>query len=468
MKLKPKQFVGGVRPGAGSDGEVCGVCPDSASSPLCKENFAIGSLQGCDPGVPRVLGHGESGNLRASAIPNCVTLPVRVQPFSGQKERSLARRRYQRGSLYLRKGKRRTVWVARWLGDVIEGGRVRRVHHREVLGTTDDFPTRALAARELDRRLAVVNSPNYRARPTATFQEFAARWESMVLTQHKPSTQSTIRSQIRKYLVPFFGGYQVRAIQTEDLQRLLSSVRRSPKTVRNLFGTFRMMWKSARAWGYVAHDVTEVITLPPRRRARTSFFTLQEVQRIIAAAVEPYRTFYWIAAETGLRAGELCGLRVEDLDLQSSLLCVRQSVWHGRIQSPKTENAYRSIALSLELAEHLRVFILEWQPNQRRLLFATRNGKPWDANLLVKRKLRPLLLSLGIGAGGLHAFRHANSSMMDRWGVPLKVRMQRLGQSDPRLTLGTYTHVVSEDDARIASQFGKAFSGEIPCPDLPN
>jgi integrase len=424
--------------------------------------------------VPTLLRciHGQgffsSAGISVSSIRVSDSIPRRAQSFSGQKEQSLARRRYQKGSLYLRKGKRRTVWVARWLEDVIEDGHIRRVHRREVLGTLEDFATRRLAQRELDARLATVNSTSYRARPTATFSEFSVRWEATVLTQHKPSTQATIRSQIRKYLVPFFGSYPMRAVQTEDFQRLLSGVCASPKTVRNLFSTFQMMWKSARAWGYVAHDATVGIVLPRRRRARSSFFKLEEVQRIIAAAVEPYRTFYWLAAETGMRAGELCGLRADDLDLQVGLVHIRQSVWRGRIQSPKTENAYRSFALSPQLVGHLAAFARAWSPNERHLLFVTRNGTPWDANLLVKRKLHPLLRSLGIEAGGLHAFRHANATIMDAWNVPLKVRQQRLGHSDSRITLDHYTHVSGEDDLRIAAQLGKAFSGGIPCPDLPN
>jgi integrase len=86
--------------------------------------------------------------------------------------------------------------------------------------------------------------------------------------------------------------------------------------------------------------------------------------------------------------------------------------------------------------------------------------------LLLKRKLRPLLRSVGIEGGGLHAFRHGNGSLMDRLGAPLKVRQQRLGHSDPRLTLGVYTHLASEDDERIAAQLGELVSG-IPCPNLP-
>jgi integrase len=104
------------------------------------------------------------------------------------------------------------------------------------------------------------------------------------------------------------------------------------------------------------------------------------------------------------------------------------------------------------LLEHIADTLRRSKPNQEGLLFATRNGTPWDANLLVKRKLYPLLDSLGIERGGLHAFRHTNSTLMDRLRVPLKIRQQRLGHSDPSLTLGVYTHVSSADDERFAEQ----------------
>jgi integrase len=100
------------------------------------------------------------------------------------------------------------------------------------------------------------------------------------------------------------------------------------------------------------------------------------------------------------------------------------------------------------------------------LLFATRNGTPWDANLLVKRKLYPLLDSLGIERGGLHAFRHMNSTLMDRLGVPLKVRQKRLGHSDPRLALDVYTHMVNADDLRFAAKKGEMLQSNSIAPEL--
>ena len=181
-------------------------------------------------------------------------------------------------------------------------------------------------------------------------------------------------------------------------------------------------------------------------------FSLEEVRRILQSAGEPFSTFYWLAVETGMRAGELCGLQVGDFDLQRGLVSVRQSVWRGKFQSPKSENAIRVLALSPAIIAHVAEVLKRWTPNDRGILFATRNGTPWDANLLVKRKLYPLLGSLGIERGGLHAFRHTNSTLMDRLGVPLKVRQQRLGHSDPSLTLDVYTHVADGDDMRVASQ----------------
>jgi integrase len=378
------------------------------------------------------------------------TMHAQEQRF-GERGGSLARRRYQKGSVFLR-GKKCPVWVGRWREDVIEDGHLRREYRSEVLGSKSDYPTKRLALRELEKRLSVVNNPRYRARPTATFAEFASRWESLVLTQHKPSTQITIRSHARKHLIPYFGRWQMREIELEEVQRFVSSVKASPKTAKNLFATIQMMWKSALAWGYVTHNAVTGIVLPKRQRTARRFFSVEEVRRILETAFEPYDTFYWLAVETGMRAGELCGLRVSDFDLDRGLVGVGQSVWRGKVQSPKSENALRTFALSPRLLGHIAEFLKRWKPNERGLLFATRNGTPWDANLLVKRKLYPLLDSLKIARGGLHAFRHTNSTLMDRLGVPLKVRQQRLGHSDSSLTLDVYTHVASEDDVRFAAQ----------------
>jgi integrase len=399
-------------------------------------------------------------NLAASITSNCDSVSRQGQ-LIGERGGSLARRRYQKGRVFLR-GIKNPKWIGRWREDVIENGQIRRIERSEVLGSKSDFPTKRLALRELEKRLSVVNNPRYRARPTATFEEFASGWESRVLTQHKPSTQATIKSHLRKHLVPYFGRTQMKDIGTEEVQTFIASLRCSPKTVKNIHATMQMLWKSARVWNYVAHDAVSDVILPKRNRVARRFFSVEEVQRVLASAPEPYHTFYWLAVETGMRAGELCGLRESDFDVERGLVSIRQSVWRGEVQSPKSENAIRCFALSRRLLAHIVEYLKRWTPNDRGLLFVTRNGTPWDANLLVKRKLYPLLDSLGIERGGLHAFRHTNSTLMDRLSAPLKLRQERMGHSDPSLTLGAYTHVDGEDDVRFVEQLDAILRPNAP------
>jgi integrase len=389
---------------------------------------------------------------------------IRAKGYTADEQgESLARKRYQRGTLILKEkrdehdriDKERSLWIGRWREDEIRGEKVHRARTWQELGSLASLPCRRLALRELEKRIASINDPGYRARPIATFAEFAKRWESIVLVQHKPSTQATIRSHVKKYLVPFFGNLELRDMRSENIQQFIAGVKKSPKTVRNIFITLQLMWKLAQSWQYVSHNVLDGVVLPKPRKARVFFLTREEICKILRTAREPYRTFYWLAAETGMRAGELCGLRVDDIDFNRGLVNVRQSAWHGKLQEPKTENAVRTFAISSRLREHLRILLVTWRPNQERLVFATRNGTPWDANLLVKRKLRPLLRDLKIRECGLHAFRHANASLMDELSVPMKVRQQRLGHSDPRLTMNTYTHMASSDDERIAEQLAE-------------
>lgn len=383
-------------------------------------------------------------------------------------EDNMARRRYQRGSVFLR-GKREQVWVGRWREDIIDqSGQCLRMQRKEVLGTKRDFPTRKLALRELETRLLPINSLNYRVLRRATFGQFAEEWKTKVLTNHKPATQSAIRSQLKTAIVFHLGQFEMKDITARTIQSFIHACEgKAPKTIKNYILTLHMMWKQAKAWAYVNHDPFEGLVLPRITRQRRFFFTLEEVKTIINAAAEPEKTLYWLAAETGLRAGELFGLRVEDLDLERATATVRQSVWNRKVQSPKSDHANRAFALSPDLAEQLRVFLSKWRPNPLRLLFTSQTGAPLDRSNFVTHKLWPLLDSLKIPHCGLHAFRHTNGSLMDQIGAPMKLRQERLGHAPgSEITMAVYTHVIGDDDRRVAVQLGEMLRPDVPKFDL--
>lgn len=424
------------------------------------------------------LASAPQGNLANSGLqacrvpePNCSlgSEPVRGissgrRAVDGQKENPLARRRFQRGYLFLKRNKGGAVWVARFKEDVIQDNTVHRVKRAEVLGDLKEYPTRRLALRALEERLRAVNSRRYRPRPVGTFAEVATQWENTVLGQFRPSTAANYRTHLHKHLVPFFGKYQMKEIGLELAQHFVSQVKASAKTVRNLYTTLRSLWRFASDSGYVEGEIIDRVYIAQSPDAERFFFSSEQVHRILAAAREPERTFYGLLAETGLRVGELCGLRIDDLDIERGLLVVRRSAWRGKLGLPKTWKSTRAIELSQQAIEQLQAHLRSWHPNLNRLLFATKNGTPWDANLLLKRKFRPLLSELKIGVprgNGFHALRHTSGTLMDQFSAPLRVRQQRLGHSDSRLTLSVYTHVVSEDARRVAGQLGEAVWGPI-------
>jgi integrase len=312
---------------------------------------------------------------------------------------------------------------------------------------------------------ARVNDLSYRPRPTVRFADFARKWEKDVLSQYRESTAINYRTHIRKHLVPFLGEYSMKDVNPELVQHFVFCSAVSPKTTRNICITLQSMWATAKAWRYVAHDVMEGVVLPDSKRRQRFFASQQQIQLIIATAKEPYRTFYGLAAETGLRPGELCGLTVDDLNLERGLLQVQRSAWRGKLGDPKTDDSIRVVELSPHACEHLKTFLESWRPNERRLLFATRNGSPWDQNLLLKRKFKPLLKALGIQVphgDGFYILRHGNATLMSSFGAPQKLRQERLGHADGSpVTESVYMHVISEDGKRVAAQLGNAVWGVL-------
>lgn len=381
----------------------------------------------------------------------------------------MARRRYQRGSIKLIRGK----YIGRWREDVVlAGGEVKRVNRKQTLGTKADFATKREAQRALDVLLAPVNSLTYRPVHRVSFFEFAERWIANVLPTYKVGgSQSTTRKQVRNRLVPALGNFNLQEITAEVLQGYVAGLQKqsySPKYIRNLISTFSAMWETAVAWGYVTHKPGQGVILPQNVKPEAEQYTMEETMRMFAAAPEPLKTFLWIAGETGMRPAEVCGLDTKYIHLENRVVSVCQSVSLSHIVAPKTAAGYRDFAISIELAEHVRTYL----NGREGLLFQTKSGRPWRESKVVERMLNPLLDKLGIEhrGKGLKALRHWNSTEMDRKGVPVKVRQTRLGHDDPRTTLGMrnrggYTHLVSADDRAVAAQFGSLF-GRVLCPDV--
>jgi integrase len=345
----------------------------------------------------------------------------------------VSRKRFQRGSVF--KNRTRTMWLGAYSEYVLDGHGIEQRVQRQIVLTSCKVDGRDITKREAQRMLQpLVDKANAslgqttQARKSVMFAAFCDVWVRDYLSLQKPATQSASRSYLKR-LRAAFGTRDMRSVTAGDLQRLIAASTAeglSPKTIRSLWSTVSQIWQAALAQQYV-DAVLPKPKLPRNTKKQARFFTLKDVSRIIDASQGDHRVFYWLLAETGIRAGELAGLRLSDID--GERLTVNQSVWHGKEQTPKTNNSVRSLGLSPQLVSLLWEQITRQRSKGHVYLFSSENGTPCDMNVYRRRKLSPLLKRLSIPQAGFHAFRHFNVSLMDALRVPLKTIQERIGHA---------------------------------------
>lgn len=373
----------------------------------------------------------------------------------------MARRRYQEGSVFLR-GKRRPKWVGRWREDVIgRDGSVHRKRCSVVLGfkSRDDLPTKHLAERRLDLHLKRVNSEDYRPSRVSTVTDFADWWQEQVLIQQKPSSVRAAKAHLRVHIRPKLGKLRLDEVTLERQQVFVTQLSQSVsrKSILNIMGTLSAMLTCARKNRYSAAAVSMAdLALPDEGvKEEAKFFTPDQVRQIISLAAEPFRTMFCVLAATGIRAGELLGLKVDDLDFDRKILHIRRSVIRGRAQSVKSKASQKPLPMPDALAEILKQHLRTYRESPERWLFANNRKRPYAADKVVMQRLWPILDGLKIPRCGLHAFRHFHASQLLEVGAAPQVTQAQMRHSDPRITLGVYAHVIGESQRKAVEQVAR-------------
>jgi len=357
----------------------------------------------------------------------------------------MARKRFQRGYVYLDGDK----WKGRYREDVITATGTQRVRREVILGTRSEVPTKRLAERRMEVVLARINGLDYRPGRVATFGEFLERWKTEILTKQQPSSARAVKSHLRCYIIPQLGRLRLEQFGVENQQAFVSRVFEkgvSRKTVLNVLGTLSSILSTARDWGYNCEQIdVKKLRLPPRSaRYEAPYFTVDQLNKILAIAEEPWRTLFCLLTMEGLRAGEVLGLQWADIDLDRQTLQVRRSAWYGKIQTAKSVASETILPIPAPLVAILKQYKAQWVPNPKGFLFVTRNGRPPSSNKVVEYRLWTILDALNIPRCGLHAFRHSHSALLLDSGATPKVVQRQLRHADARTTLQIYGHVVGD------------------------
>jgi integrase len=285
--------------------------------------------------------------------------------------------------------------------------------------------------------------------PAPVFAEFAEHWlETYARSQLKPSTAKGYASSLRQIL-PHFEGVRIHQIDAASLDRYIAACRQdgqSAKTIQNRLGVLYKVLGTAVEYGKL-----DAAHLPSKRKVKVpkpqvEFLTDAELTEILDAASEDplLHALITVAANTGLRRGELFGLEWDVLRLDGTKreVDVTRSYDRGVVTTPKS-NQYRTVPLNTVASRTFRDLL----PGKRAKgpVFVDAQGDRWTPER-VKNRLRSIARATGRDALGWHIFRHTFATRLVRKGVALNVVQQLLGHSDIRMTL-RYAHVTQTDKA---------------------
>ena len=330
----------------------------------------------------------------------------------------------------------------------------RRQLWRSVKGAKKE--AQALLVRLLHQRDTGIDAPPGKL----TVGEYLKRW---LIEYARPNTApKTFRRYeqiVRVHLLPTLTGIPLTKLRPLHIQQVYTQIREEGLSARTALYCHRVVREAlqhAVKWQLLARNPADAVEPPRPDRHEIRIPNSEEAGRLLeVAAATPYGTLIYLAMMTGLRRGELLGLRWQDVDLEASVLHVRQTCqWLPRegfiFRQPKTYRSTRPVALSPNTVERLRHHRRREQEQRLRmgpaykdngLVFAGGLGAPIHQSSLRNAWLQ-IVDKADLGHLRFHDLRHAHASLLLKRGVHPKIVSERLGHSGISITMDTYSHVM--------------------------
>ena len=300
-------------------------------------------------------------------------------------------------------------------------------------------------------------------------------FENVAKIKVRPSSHQTYKGYIDNHIKPHIGKIPLEKLTTMDLQKfyrkLLTKGRverieskeqpkgLSAKTVRNINQVISSAMDLAVAQKIILTNPTNACELPKVEHQEMQTIPAEQLQAFLdeARATGVYEMYY-IELATGLRRGELLGLKWSDIDWKNGIIKVRRQIARvdGQIvEAPlKTKNSYRAVTISQQAIEVLKK---QKTKTNDQYVFPSPNGGPISPDS-VNNMLKRVLERAGIPKVRFHDLRHTFATIALQNGVDIKTVSGMLGHFSAGFTLDTYAHVTTSAQKEAAQTMGNILS----------
>lgn len=340
------------------------------------------------------------------------------------------------------------------------------------------FATKKEAQRAMVEKIAELNRGEYIEPTKMTVKEFLEMWlEDEVKPNRKVSTYDIYHSVITNHLIPGIGNiplHQLGPIHIHQLMKSLSNKDISSTTAKYSVRTLKVALNWAVKMQLIPKNPAANIRISTRSTGSgMKVWTDEEVNRFLQAAKGSkfYPAFY-LAITTGMRMGELLGLKWTDIDFDRGTISIRRTLQRTSaglqlIEQTKTAKSRRLISISPSTVEVLKKHQVEQkkemiQYNYRDvydLVFTSRTGKPIEPRNL-REYFSLITKKAGLPPIRFHDLRHTHATLLLKQGVHPKIVSERLGHSSISMTLDTYSHVIPSMQKEAAEMFDQIIAGK--------
>jgi integrase len=376
----------------------------------------------------------------------------------------MARRGNGEGSIT--RHKKSGKWMARYTVETPTGPRRRTIY----------ADTRKEAGEKLAKALSdradgiVVDDKNL------TVGEYLDRWLSdAVRGTVRESTYSRDKYLATNHVKPSIGRVKLKnanALHLTRLYRERMDSGLSPSTVQKIHHVLHKALSQAVRWDLIPRNPADSVTAPAPTTKEMHPLSAEEARRLLEAARgDRLEALYVLAVHTGMRRGELLGLKWDDVDLDSQTVRIRRTLTrtdNGRrlaLGEPKTRKSRRTVRLTQRAVEALRShrkrqleekLMVGSLYQDRGLVFAGEGGGLINPSNLRQRSFVPLTKRAGLRQITFHDLRHTCASLLFQRNVHPKFVQELLGHASVAITLDTYSHMLPGMGGEAADAIGAA------------
>ncbi|MDV2685175.1 site-specific integrase [Alkalihalophilus lindianensis] len=335
------------------------------------------------------------------------------------------------------------------------------------------FKTKKDAEAALVEAQDAFNKGTYIEPSKMLYSEFMESWLKDKKINVKKSTYNNYKYLLDSHLLPSLGHLELSKIGPRDIQSLYNEIKEnkilSDENLRKVHTIIKDSLSKAVKWEMIMKNPAELIDAPKVVKREVEVWNEDQIKAFLKAANGArYYYAFLMALTTGMRQGEILGLRWKDIDELNGTISIVQTLSHrGQELSAgaKTDAGNRRISIDQNTMNQLlalkKLYKLEKLSSGSvyedfDLVIRTSVGTPLSPRNLL-RSFYSIIEKANVPKIRFHDLRHTHASLMLKQGVNPKIVSERLGHANVRITLDTYSHLLPNLQKDTAEQFGKLF-----------